>query len=103
MMNVALLQAQGANPFSTIIMIVIMFALFYFTFIRPQQKKQKEIKTFRAGLSVNSKVVTSGGVYGTIKELNDQWVMLEVAQGVKIKVDINSIYPSVDSGIIENK
>ncbi|MCQ2208071.1 MAG: preprotein translocase subunit YajC [Paludibacteraceae bacterium] len=106
MINSILLQAQGgASAMSTIFMMLALFGIMYFFMIRPQQNKQKEIQKFRAALGVGSKIVTAGGVHGVIKELTDSYAMVEIAQGVKIKVDINSIFPSVDSGVkqIETK
>lgn len=84
---------------STIFMMVALFAIMYFFMIRPQQKKQKEIQQFRASLGVGSKVVTGGGIHGVIKELTDDYAMIEIAQGVKVKVDLSSVFPSVDSGV----
>ncbi|MBQ4036336.1 MAG: preprotein translocase subunit YajC, partial [Paludibacteraceae bacterium] len=100
MTNLVLLQAQGgASAMGSIFMMVAIFAIMYFFMIRPQQKKQKEIQQFRASLGVGSKVVTGGGIHGVIKEINDVYAMIEIAQGVKVKVDLNSVFPSVDSGV----
>jgi len=89
-----LLEANQSNGgFSSIIMIVAMIAIFYFFMIRPQQKKQKELKKQREQLTVGSKVVTAGGIHGRIKETGDVSFMIEVAPGMCIKVDKNSIYP----------
>lgn len=99
MINSTLLQAQGGAGLSSILMMVALFAIMYFFMIRPQKKKQEEIQKFRAALTVGSKIVTAGGVHGVIKELTDTYAMVEIAQGVKIKVDINSIFQSVDSGV----
>lgn len=78
---------------SSILMIVAMIAIFYFFMIRPQQKKQKELKKQRDQLTSGSKVVTAGGIHGRIKEINNAYYIIEIAQGVSIKVDKNSIYP----------
>lgn len=91
--------AQNGSGMSMIIMMVAVFAIMWFFMIRPQQKKQKEIQQFRASLGVGSKVVTGGGIHGVIKEINDVYAMIEIAQGVKVKVDLNSVFPSVDSGV----
>ena len=93
-MNVltVILQAGGGN-FSMIIMMVAVFAIMYFFMIRPQNKKQKAIQNFRRGLEVGQEVVTAGGIYGIIKEIGDTTVTLEIASGVKIRMDRNSIYP----------
>lgn len=87
------LQAQGGADYSFLIMMVAIFAIMYFFMIRPQNnKKQKEIAKFRKNLEVGQSVVTAGGIYGKIKEVEDNTVVVEVAAGVKIKVDKNSIY-----------
>lgn len=98
-MNVltVMLQAGGSN-FSMIIMMVAIFAIMYFFMIRPQQKKQKEIMNFRNNLTIGQEVVTAGGIYGKIKELDVTTVTLEIASGVKIKMDRNSIYANAQQG-----
>jgi len=85
-------NAGGMGNFSGIIMIVLLFVVFYFFMIRPQSKRQKEIKNFRASLKVGDKVITSGGIYGRIKEINDDSVLLEIDENVRVRVDKNSIF-----------
>lgn len=85
-----LLQAQGSGSF--LIMMVAIFAIMYFFMIRPQNKKQKEIQNFRKNLQVGQEVITAGGIYGKVKEIEDSVIVLEIASGVKIKIDKNSIY-----------
>ncbi len=75
-------------------MIVLLIAIFYFMMIRPQQKKQKEIKKFREGLAKGDNVITAGGIYGKIKEISDTYIILSIADGVTIKIDKGSVYPS---------
>jgi len=77
-----------------IVMMVLMFAIMYFFMIRPQQKRQKEIQNFRNSITVGQAVVTAGGIYGVVKQIeeNDNTLMIEVANGVRIKVDRNSVY-----------
>lgn len=88
-----MLQAQGGGAdYSFLIMMVAIFAIMYFFMIRPQNKKQKEIANFRKSLEVGQSVITAGGIYGKVKELEDNAVIVEVAPSVKIKVDRNSIY-----------
>ena len=82
---------QGGGGFMWILLIG-MFVIMYFFMIRPQNKKQKEIATFRKSLQVNQSVVTAGGIHGVIKELADTYVVLEIANNVKIKIDKNSIF-----------
>ena len=65
---------------SPIFMFVIIIAIMYFMMIRPQRKRQKEIENFRRGLQPGVEVVTSGGIYGKIKEVNNGVVVLEIAK-----------------------
>lgn len=81
---------QG-NPFSSLIFFALIIVIFYFFMIRPQMKKQKELKNYRESLKKGDKVVTAGGVYGRISEVNERTVMLEIDQNVRIKVDKGSI------------
>ena len=98
MLNTILLQAaSGAagSGWSSMIMIVALIAIFYFFMIVPQQKKQKKINAFRESLSKGDKVMTAGGIYGRIREIKDNYVMLEIDNNVTIKIDKNSIYQSM--------
>ncbi len=92
-MNV-MLQAPAAGMDSSMmwIMLILMFVIMYFFMIRPQNKKQKEIAEFRRSLQVNQQVITAGGIHGTVKEINDNDVILEIDRNVRVKVDKNSIF-----------
>ncbi len=85
--------AQGGG-FSGIIMIVLLLVVFWLFMIRPQQKRQKEIRKFRESLTKGDKVVTAGGIFGKICEVNEKTFLVEIAQGVKITIDKGSVYPS---------
>ena len=95
-----LLQAQpgtgGGGNWSMLMMIVLFFIIMYFFMIRPQQKKQKEIQKMRESLKVGDRVVTSGGIYGKIKEVEDTAFIIEIAEGVKVKVDKASIFAATN-------
>ena len=82
------------QQYSGLLMIVALFAIMYFFMIRPQQKRQKEIQNFRKSITIGQAVVTAGGIYGVVKQIdeNDNTLMIEVATGVRIKVDRNSVY-----------
>ncbi len=97
-LNTLLLQAQAGqgSSWSGMLMIVAMIVIFYFFMIRPQSKKQKELKKQREAMQSGDKVVTAGGIHGRIKELKENVIMMEVASGVTIKVDRNSVYPVID-------
>ena len=80
--------AGGSNMTFRIMMVVAIFAIMWFFMIRPQQKKQKEIRKFQNALAEGTKVVTGGGVYGTVKrvDLEANTVDVEIARGVVITV-----------------
>ena len=97
------LQAGGGGDYSFLIMMVAIFAIMYFFMIRPQNKKQKEIANFRKSLQVNQNVITAGGIHGTIKEITDDYVVLEIASNVKIKIDKNSIFADASAASNQSK
>ena len=74
-----------------IILIVVMVVLLYFVMIRPQRKQQKEMEAFRNSLKKGDKVVTAGGIYGTVDEISERTVLIKVDGDVKLRVDKNSI------------
>ena len=88
-------QGQGGpSQYSGLIMIVVLIAVFYFLLIRPQQKKQKEMRTFREALKEGDHVVTAGGIYGKITGVKDTTFIVNIGDGVNIKIDKGSVYPS---------
>lgn len=100
MMNFILLQAgtpeaQGSG-WSFWIMMLLIFVVFYFFMIRPQSKKQKELQKQREAMKKDDKVVTAGGIYGIIKEVQDSAFLIEIAKGVVIKIDKSMVYASAD-------
>ena len=81
------LQMGGEmTPFFNIALMVGMLLVFYFLLFRPQMKRQKEVQAFQTGLKPGDQVVTSGGVYGKIIEIKDDYLMMEIARGTQIKV-----------------
>lgn len=96
-MNTILLDATqtSANAgWMNIAMLVLIFVIFYFFMIRPQSKRQKEIKKFQDSLENGKTVITSGGIYGKVREVKDGYVLIEIADGVKIRVNKNMVYDS---------
>jgi len=83
--------AGGVGDFSFIIMMAVIFAIFYFLMIRPQQKKQKELKAMLDDLAHGDAVMTSGGIHGKVTGLTDAVVTLEIADKVRIKVARSAI------------
>lgn len=100
--NSILLQQAQQGDWSGIIMIVALIAIFYFFMIRPQQKRQKEIRKFREGIKVGDKVITAGGIYGKVRNINDTTFQIEISEGVKIIIDKGSVYPSAADAAQDN-
>ncbi len=84
-------QQGGAPAYQGVLMLVIMFAIFYFLLIRPQQKRAKQHKELIDALAAGDMVVTAGGVHGKLTAVQESIVTLEIATGVKIKINRSSI------------
>ena len=93
MLNTVLLQQAQGGGMSGMLMIVAMIAIFYFVMIRPQNKKQKEIKRQREAMKKGDRVVTAGGIHGKIRSVQDDAITMEIAPGVNIKIDKTSVFP----------
>jgi len=90
-----LLQASGSapspNPLTSLLPLILIIVVFYFFMIRPQVKRQKELKNYRNALAKGDKVITTGGIYGKITDIKDQTVTVEIADNVRVRVDKNAI------------
>lgn len=82
---------EGQNPIMTFLPLILIVVVFYFFMIRPQVKKQKEMQKFRQALQKGDQVVTIGGVYGKIIDVQDNAVIIEVENKMQLKVDKNAI------------
>ncbi len=99
-MTTLLLAAQAAGGGTgMLIFMVAMLAIMWLFMIRPQQKKQKEIRNFQNALQEGSKVIINGGIYGTVKriDLTTNKVDVEIARGVTVQVDRNFLYADAAS------
>jgi preprotein translocase subunit YajC len=101
--------AQGTTPsagvgtgLSGLLLPVMLIVVFYFLLIRPQQKKQKEHRAMVDALSVGTEIVTGGGVLGKVTEVGEQFLTVEVADGVNIKVQRHSISAVLPKDTIKN-
>lgn len=90
-------QAQQGGGFQFIFLMIAIFVIMWFFMIRPQQKKQKEIRNFQNSLTEGCKVVTGGGIYGEVKKIDlaTNIVEVEIAKGVVIRVDKGYIFADV--------
>lgn len=97
MLNLIMLQAeaaanQGASQWSFWVMMILIFVVMYFFMIRPQTKKQKELQKQREAMKKGDKVVTAGGIYGEIKEVQENAFIITIAKDVTIKVSKDSVF-----------
>jgi len=87
-------QAAGGSAsggLSQILILVVFVGIFYFMLIRPQQKRMKDLQAMLAKLAVGDEVVTGGGILGRVTELGDPFITLEIAEGVRIRVQRSQI------------
>ena len=98
-------QPQGEPTFfqqySFLILMILIFVVMYFFMIRPQQKKQKEVVKWRESLKKGDKIVTVGGIYGTVAEVKDTFLVVEIDSNVKIRVDKTSVVKDITD--VQNK
>ena len=87
---------------ATMLPMVAIFAIFYFLMIRPQQKKQKEHRAMIDAIEKGNEVVTAGGIVGRVSKVEDQYVTLEVAQGVDVRVQRHAISQLLPKGTIKS-
>jgi preprotein translocase subunit YajC len=85
-------QAQGGSGgFQMFLPLLLIIVVFYFFMIRPQMKRQKDLAKYRNELKKGDKVVTTGGIYGKIQEINEQTILLEVDSNVHMKIDKSAV------------
>jgi len=101
--NSIILQASGDDGLINIFMLVAIVVVFYFFMIRPQAKKAKDAKKFREALGKGDKVITIGGIHGKIIEVKEQYVQIQIANGVEIKVSKSAVSPEMTSGSGESE
>ncbi|ATA57349.1 MULTISPECIES: preprotein translocase subunit YajC [Variovorax] len=81
--------------------LVLMFVVLYFVMIRPQMKRQKEARAMIEALAKGDEVATAGGVLGKITSLNDQYLGLEIANGVEIKIQRSAVVQVLPKGAVK--
>ncbi|AWN17744.1 preprotein translocase subunit YajC [Salinisphaera sp. RV14] len=94
--------AEGGSAIYSIGMIVVFFAIMFFLVIRPQMKRQKEHKKLIESLSKGSEIVTAGGVAGRIREVGENFLVVEVAKDVEIRVQKSSVTSVVPKGTMDS-
>lgn len=82
---------EGENPLVSLLPLVLIIVVFYFFMIRPQMKKQKELKNFRGAVKNGDKIMTIGGIHGKVVEVADQTVVIEVEGKNRLKVEKSAL------------
>jgi preprotein translocase subunit YajC len=99
-------QATGTaaqpNALMQMLPLVLIFVVFYFLLIRPQAKRAKEHKAMVASLSAGDEVVTGGGILGKVAEVSDQFLVVEVAEGVQVKVQRHTVTQVLPKGTVKS-
>jgi len=105
LISTAQAQAAGgaaANPLLQMLPLVLIFVVFYFLLIRPQAKRAKEHKAMVAAMGVGDEVVTNGGILGKITESGEQFLTVEIASGVQVKVQRHTITSVLPKGTLKS-
>ena len=82
---------EGQNPLTQFLPLLLIIVVFYFFMIRPQMKRQKDLRKYREALQKGDKVITTGGIYGKIDSMKDNYIIVEIDNNVKIKIDKSAI------------
>ncbi len=93
---------EGESPLTTFLPLLLIIVVFYFFMIRPQMKKQKDLRKFREGVKNGDKVVTIGGIYGKVLEVSEKTVIIEVEGKNRLKVDKTALVID-SSGVMPQK
>jgi len=94
--------AQQGNPIMGFLPLILIFVVFYFLLIRPQTKRAKEHKKMVEALAKGDEVVTNGGLLGRIAEVGENFVLIEVSDGVQVKVQRQAVSGLMPKGTIKN-
>lgn len=84
-------QSPDQSPIPSFVFLLLIIVVFYFFMIRPQMKRQKDLKNYRESLNKGDKIITTGGIYGKVTDIKDQTVTVEISDNVRIKIDKNAI------------
>jgi preprotein translocase subunit YajC len=82
---------QNQNPIPSFVFLLLIIVVFYFFMIRPQMKRQKELKTYREGLQKGDKIITTGGIYGKVTDVKDTTITVEIADKVLVRIDKSAV------------
>lgn len=96
-------EQGGGSSMHFMLMMGLLIVVFYFFMIRPQSKRQKEIRKFQDSLENGKHVVTQGGIYGKVRDVKDNYVVVEIADNVRIKVSKGMVFDAAEPQQTEKK
>ena len=93
LLNILLMApaTEDQNPFMTFLPLLLIILVFYFFMIRPQVRKQKELRNYRESLKKGDRIVTTGGIYGKIADIKDNIILVDIADNTRIKIDKSAV------------
>lgn len=96
---IVLQQSTAGGGLMSFLPLILIIVVFWFFMIRPQMKRQKELKNFREALKKGDKIVTTGGIYGKVLEIGDYYIMMEVEGQNRLKVDKSAIVKDMTDAV----
>ncbi|MDE5611201.1 MAG: preprotein translocase subunit YajC [Odoribacter sp.] len=93
------LQAQQGGGLMGFLPLILIIVVFWFFMIRPQMKRQKELKNFRDSLKKGDKIVTTGGIYGKVLEIGDYYIIMEVEGQNRLKIDKSAVIKDMTDAV----
>jgi preprotein translocase subunit YajC len=94
---------QLADPLASLILPIGLVVLFYFFLIRPQSKRQKEHRKMVADLQKGEEIITSGGILGKVTDINDDFITLEIAKDVALKIQKSAVQTIMPKGTVKDQ
>jgi len=84
-------KTEDQNPLMTFLPFILIIVVFYFFLIRPQAKKQKDLRTYRESLKKGDKIITTGGIYGKVVDIKDNVIVIDVGEQIRLKIDKSAV------------
>ncbi|MCH7657283.1 MAG: preprotein translocase subunit YajC [Bacteroidetes bacterium] len=84
-------KTEDQNPIMTFLPLILIIVVFYFFMIRPQVKKQKDLKSYRESLQKGDKIITTGGIYGKVVDIKESVIVIDVGEQIRLKIDKSAV------------
>ena len=94
--------AENGSSLPTILFVLAIIAIFYFLIIRPQSKRRKEHRALTSSLSRGDEIITAGGIMGTILQVQDDWIQLEISKGTSLRLQRGSVTATLPKGTLKD-